>query len=144
MPNKRLLAIETTTEALSVALWLDGQVLEHVEQAPRRHAAEVLPQSQRLLAEAQCALGDLDALAAGTGPGSFTGVRIGIALLQGLAMGSDLPVFGVSSLKALAWGVHRETGHADIAAIADARMGQVYASLAVWQQCATIALRLRV
>lgn len=118
----RLLAFETATEACSVALWLDGEVRERFEVAPRRHAELALPWAEGLLADAGVARSQLDAIAVGRGPGAFTGVRLGIALAQGIALALDRPVVPVSTLAALAAPV---AGERVIAAI-DARMGEVY------------------
>ena len=98
----KLLAIETATEACSVALWIDGAVRERFEIAPRRHAELVLPWADALLAEAGIAKSQLDAIAIGRGPGAFTGVRLAIALGQGIALALDRPMVAVSTLAALA------------------------------------------
>ncbi len=118
----RLLAFETSTEACSVAVYVDGRVLERFEIAPRRHTELALPWAQALLAEAGVARSQLDAVAVGRGPGAFTGVRLAIAIAQGIALGLDLPVIPVSTLAALAM---RAGGERRLAAI-DARMGEVY------------------
>lgn len=122
----RLLALDTSTDACSVAL-LDGERLsERYELAPRVHAERVLPMLEALLAEAGLGLRDLDALAFGRGPGSFTGVRIATGLAQGLALGAGLPVVPVSSLAALAHGLGRRHGPGRVLAALDARMDEVY------------------
>lgn len=118
----RLLAFETATEACSVALWLDGDIRERFEVAPRRHAELALPWADALLAEAGVAKSQLDAIAVGRGPGAFTGVRLGVALAQGIALGLDRPVVPVSTLAVLAAPV----GGENIVAAIDARMGEVY------------------
>ena len=118
----RLLAFETATEACSVALWLDGAVIERFEVAPRRHAELALPWAEALLAEAGVAKAQLDAIAVGRGPGAFTGVRLAIAIAQGIALALDRPVVPVSTLAALALPA---PGERVLAAI-DARMGEVY------------------
>ena len=100
--SMKLLAFETATEACSVALWIDGDVRERFEVAPRRHAELVLPWAEQLLAEAGIAQSQLDAIAVGRGPGAFTGVRLAIALAQGIALALDRPVVPVSTLAALA------------------------------------------
>ncbi len=118
----KLLAFETATEACSVALWIDGDVRERFEIAPRRHAALALPWADALLAEAGLAKSQLDAIAVGRGPGAFTGVRLAIAVAQGIALALDRPVVPVSTLAALAM---QSSADRVIAAI-DARMGEVY------------------
>lgn len=118
----KLLAFETATEACSVALWIDGEVRERFEVAPRRHAELCLPWAQQLLAEAGIAKAQLDAIAVGRGPGAFTGVRLGISIAQGIALALGRPVVPVSTLAALAM---RASGERILAAI-DARMGEVY------------------
>ncbi|MBM7059892.1 tRNA (adenosine(37)-N6)-threonylcarbamoyltransferase complex dimerization subunit type 1 TsaB [Pseudomonas sp. UL073] len=121
-----LLALDTATEACSVALLHDGRVLSHYEVIPRLHAQRLLPMVQTLLAEAGVALSALDAIAFGRGPGAFTGVRIAIGVVQGLAFGLDRPVLPVSNLAALAQRVLRERGVQQAAAAIDARMDEVY------------------
>lgn len=124
----KLLAFETATEACSVALWIDGEVRERFGVAPRRHAELALPWADRLLAEAGIAKAELDAVAVGRGPGAFTGVRLGVALGQGIALALDLPVLPVSTLAALAMRGAAPAGDGDpgILAAIDARMGEVY------------------
>jgi tRNA threonylcarbamoyladenosine biosynthesis protein TsaB len=118
----KLLAIETSTEACSVALYVDGDVRELHELAPRRHTQLVLPWSEQLLADAGLRKSQLDAIAVGRGPGAFTGVRLAIAIVQGLALALDRPVLPVSTLATLAM---QGKGDRFLAAI-DARMGEVY------------------
>jgi tRNA threonylcarbamoyladenosine biosynthesis protein TsaB len=117
-----LLAFETATEACSVALWIDGALRERFEIAPRRHAELALPWADALLAEAGIAKSRLDAIAVGRGPGAFTGVRLAIAIAQGIALALDRPVVPVSTLQALAMQASAER----ILAAVDARMGEVY------------------
>ena len=124
----RLLAFETATEACSVAVWVDGAVHSRFEVAPRKHASLALPWADELLAEAGVARSQLDAIAVGIGPGAFTGVRLAVALAQGIALGLDVPVVAVSTLAVLAQSGLPEgvrAGQAIVAAI-DARMGEVY------------------
>ncbi len=97
----KLLAFELSTEACSVALWVDGDVRERHEIAPRRHAELALPWADALLAEAGLAKSQLDAIAVGRGPGAFTGVRLGISIAQGIALALDRPALPVSTLAAL-------------------------------------------
>lgn len=123
-----LLAIETATEACSVALWIDGDVRERFAIAPRQHAELALPWADALLAGAGIARSQLDAIAVGRGPGAFTGVRLAIALAQGIALALDRPVVPISTLAVLAAGVPRPPlqGEARILAAIDARMGEIY------------------
>jgi tRNA threonylcarbamoyladenosine biosynthesis protein TsaB len=117
----KLLAFETATEACSVALFVDGVVRERFELAPRRHAELALPWAEQLLAEAGIARSQLDAVAAGRGPGAFTGVRLAISIAQGIALALDRPVVPVSTLATLAM-----QSEGDVIAAIDARMGEVY------------------
>ena len=93
-----LLALDTATEACSVALLHDGKVTSHYEVIPRLHAQKLLPMIQQLLADAGTTLQAVDAIAFGRGPGAFTGVRIAIGVVQGLAFALDRPVLPVSNL----------------------------------------------
>lgn len=122
----RILAIETATDACSVALLLGHEVQERLEIAPRRHAALLLPFADALLADAGLPVQQLDAIAFGRGPGSFTGLRIAAGMAQGMAFGADLPVLPVSTLAALAQGTVREQGAQAVLAALDARMQEVY------------------
>ena len=119
----KLLALETATEACSVAVLVDGEVHERFEIAPRRHAELALPWAGQLLAEVGVAKSQLDAIAVGRGPGAFTGVRLAIAIAQGIALALDRPLLPVSTLAALAM---RAPGNGDVLAAIDARMGEVY------------------
>jgi len=122
----RILAIDTATEACSAALWKDGTTTAHFELCPREHTQRILPIVQDILTETGTTLTELDALAYGRGPGSFTGVRIGIGIAQGLALGANLPMIGVSTLATMAQGAWRKTGATCVLAAIDARMGEVY------------------
>lgn len=123
---QRILALDTATEACSVALALGDAVLADSVITPRGHTARVLPMVKALLAEGGVTLGALDGLAWGCGPGSFTGLRIGTSVVQGLALARDLPVAPVSNLEILAQGAWREAGSERVLAALDARMGEVY------------------
>lgn len=126
----KILAIDTSEDACSVALLIDEAVDSRHELAPRRHSELVLPMMDGLLAEAGLSLVQLDALAFGRGPGSFTGIRIAAAVTQGAAFAADLPVVPVSTLLALAEGARREYGAGRVLAALDARMSEVY-----WAAC---------
>jgi len=121
-----LLALDTATEACSVALLHEGRVLSHYEVIPRLHAQRLLPMIQELLAEAGVALSALDAIAFGRGPGAFTGVRIAVGVVQGLAFALERPVLPISNLAVLAQRAQREYGASQVAAAIDARMDEVY------------------
>lgn len=122
----QILAIDTATEACSVALWNNGVINAHFELCPRKHTQRILPMVQETLVASGASLNEIDALAFGRGPGSFTGVRIGIGIVQGLALGADLPMIGVSTLATMAQGAWRRTGATRVLAAIDARMGEVY------------------
>ncbi|MCH8537657.1 MAG: tRNA (adenosine(37)-N6)-threonylcarbamoyltransferase complex dimerization subunit type 1 TsaB [Alkalimonas sp.] len=122
----KLLALDTSTEACSVALLVDGQILALDEVCPQQHSKRVLPMVQQLLSEAELSLQQLDGLVFGKGPGSFTGVRIGVGVAQGLAFGADLPVHGVSTLAAMAQAAHRMQQAQQVIAAIDARMAEIY------------------
>jgi tRNA threonylcarbamoyladenosine biosynthesis protein TsaB len=124
--SAKILAFDTATENCSVALLVGDKVISRSEVAPRDHTKKVLPMVDELLKEAGLTLQELDALAFGRGPGSFTGVRIGIGIAQGLAFGADLPMIGVSTLAAMAQGSYRRHGATDVAVAIDARMSEVY------------------
>ncbi|MNF53041.1 tRNA threonylcarbamoyladenosine biosynthesis protein TsaB [compost metagenome] len=121
-----LLALDTATEACSVALLHDGQVISHYEVIPRLHAQRLLPMIKDLLAQAGVPLAALDAIAFGRGPGAFTGVRIAVGVVQGLAFALDRPVLPVSNLAVLAQRAQREHGASQVAAAIDARMDEIY------------------
>nr|WP_086940435.1 tRNA (adenosine(37)-N6)-threonylcarbamoyltransferase complex dimerization subunit type 1 TsaB [Thaumasiovibrio occultus] len=122
----KLLAVDTATENCSVALRIGDQVIHRSAIAPREHTLKVLPMVDEVLAEGGLTLNQLDGLAFGRGPGSFTGVRIGIGIAQGLAFGADLPMVGVSTLAAMAQAVYRTTGSEQVLTAIDARMDELY------------------
>ena len=121
-----ILAIETSSELASCALLRGGSVISRVSSGVRTHSQSVLPMIQELLAEAGIALKDCDAIAFGSGPGSFTGVRTACGIAQGLAFGAHLPVVPVVTLDAMALACHQRHGAAEVLAVLDARMGEVY------------------
>ncbi|HMA12492.1 MAG TPA: tRNA (adenosine(37)-N6)-threonylcarbamoyltransferase complex dimerization subunit type 1 TsaB [Steroidobacteraceae bacterium] len=126
----RLLALDTASARCSVALLDDDSLVTRAVETARDHAALILPMIDELLAEAGIALRALDGIAFGRGPGSFTGVRVAAAVTQGLAAGADLPVLGVSDLRALAAQARRVAAAAGpgslLLAAMDARMGEIY------------------
>lgn len=121
-----ILAIETSTELASAALLIGDALIFRESLGVQTHSESILPMVQQLLAEADLALARCDALAFGVGPGSFTGVRTACGVVQGLAFGADLPVAPVVTLEAMAQGCFEVTQAADVLAVLDARMGEVY------------------
>lgn len=119
----KLLALDTATERCSVALYVDGATIVRATETPRGHAELILPMVNEVLTESDLTLRDLDALAYGRGPGAFTGVRIAIGVVQGLAYGAARPVVGISNLAAVAQAC------ADVPSVLvcmDARMNETY------------------
>ena len=121
-----LLAIETSTDACSVALLAKGDTLLDHRVEPRRHGQLVLPMIDALLAEAALPRGALDGIAFGRGPGSFTGVRVAASVTQGIALGLDIGVVGVSTLGCIAEGCRRELGDTCVGVALDARLDEIY------------------
>ncbi|HAU4905952.1 TPA: tRNA (adenosine(37)-N6)-threonylcarbamoyltransferase complex dimerization subunit type 1 TsaB [Aeromonas hydrophila] len=122
----KILAVDTATEACSAALLVGEQVFSRWEEAPRAHTRKILPMVQAVLDDAGITLDELDAIAFGRGPGSFTGVRIGIGVAQGLAFGAGVSLIGISTLAAMAQGAHRLDGAEQVLTAIDARMNEVY------------------
>lgn len=118
----KILALDTSTEYCSVAVLLDSEILDQEVFAGQRHSELILPMVKRALGEAGLALVQLDGIAFGAGPGSFTGLRIACGITQGLAFGADLPVVGICTLEALA----QEAGENRVIAALDARMKEIY------------------
>jgi len=121
-----ILALDATEHACSVAVTDGIQCIEKLEQAPRRHAELLLPLLDAVLIEGGWASSDIDLLAVTTGPGAFTGLRIAVSAVQGLAFAWNRPVMPVSTLAALARGAHRIHGGEYFLPAMDARMEQVY------------------
>lgn len=93
-----LLAIDTAADICSVAISRDSSVIQRESSSARKHAADVLPMTQAVLTESALTLMQLDAIVMVSGPGSFTGLRIGTAVAQGLSFGADIPIIRISSL----------------------------------------------
>jgi tRNA threonylcarbamoyladenosine biosynthesis protein TsaB len=126
-----LLAIETSSEIASAALLLESktkglQILQRQTSGVVNHSQAILPMVQSLLSEAGIQLGDCQAIAFGSGPGSFTGVRTACGVVQGLAYGADLPVIPVVTLLAVAEAQRTASGALNVLTALDARMSEVY------------------
>ncbi|MCQ8105239.1 tRNA (adenosine(37)-N6)-threonylcarbamoyltransferase complex dimerization subunit type 1 TsaB [Methylomonas sp. SURF-2] len=122
----KLLAVETSTDACSAALFIDGEIREKFELAPREHTKLILPMIDSLMADAQLKPQQLDAVALSRGPGSFTGVRIATGVVHGIAFGADIPVVPVSTLAAIAQDFFdRQPEDAAFVAM-DARMHEIF------------------
>ena len=117
-----ILALDTSTEYCSVALWHDGAVVERCELAGQKHSEMLIGMIDALLKDAGFGINAMNGIAFGKGPGSFTGVRIACGAAQGLAFGANLPVAGVCTLEALA----EASGKSRVIAALDARMGELY------------------
>lgn len=124
----KILALETSTEVGSCALWLDGDVHERICPAGRPHSETLLPLVHSLLAEAGLSFGQLSALAFGVGPGAFTGLRVACGAAQGIGVAAGLPLLPVVSLEAMA----DAAGAEHVFSLLDARMGEVYH--AAWER----------
>ena len=122
MSSGKILALDCSTEYCSVALLVNGEYAERTERAGQRHSELLLPMIDAVLADGHLELHELDAIAFGAGPGSFTGLRIACGVAQGLAFGASRPVVPVPTLLALA----HATDARRVLAILDARMGEVY------------------
>ncbi|MBC7500287.1 MAG: tRNA (adenosine(37)-N6)-threonylcarbamoyltransferase complex dimerization subunit type 1 TsaB [Herminiimonas sp.] len=121
-----IIAIETSSELASAALLHDGIVIFRESAGVQSHSHAILPMVQALLAQSGITLSLCDAIAFGSGPGSFTGVRTACGIAQGLAYGLDLPVVPIVTLAAMAQACHEASGASDVLAILDARMDEVY------------------
>lgn len=117
-----LLALETSTEKLSIAIFRDGELFAREVDAGQRHSELALPLLHELLGEATLKIRDVDAIAFGQGPGSFTGVRIACGLAQGLALGLGKSLVPVQTQMALA----EQIGTHQVVVAIDARMGEIY------------------
>lgn len=122
----KILAIETSSTACSVALLIDDQLSELHEIMPMQQAQHILPMLKKLLLANNIALNQLDAIAFGCGPGSFTGIRIAASVAQGLGYACKLPIISISSLAALAEAAYRDLQWERLIVAIDARIQEVY------------------
>lgn len=121
-----LLAIDTATEACSVALLHGTETDSLFEVCPQQQSQQILPMIDTLLSKHGLAMSNIDAIAYGRGPGSFTGVRIATSTVQGLALGANVPVVEISTLAAMAQEAFEKYGSNVILSLIDARMKEVY------------------
>lgn len=121
-----LLVVDASSTLCSVALSYQGQQWHISEEQPRRQAQRLLPMVDELLKKAQVSKQDLQGIAYGCGPGSFTGIRIAASVTQGIALALDLPVLGVSSLQAVAQEVFAQSDAQQVMTIMNAHMGEVF------------------
>lgn len=121
-----ILAVDTSTEACSVALQIGDKTIAKFADEPRSHSRLLMPMVQQVLAEADIRVNQLDAIGVSIGPGSFTGLRIGFAAVQGMAYGADIPVVPVSTLELLSATYRRQANPqaGEIIALLDARMSE--------------------
>lgn len=121
-----ILSLDTCTESCSASLMVKGKIFSELAVVPREHSQRILPMVDSVLSQANIKLADVDLIAYGRGPGSFTGIRICTSMTQGLALGQDIPVIGLSTLQTMAQAVYDDQGAEQIIAAIDARMGEVY------------------
>lgn len=120
-----VLAFESSAKAASVALCRDGKMISQYSQCSGlTHSRTLLPMAEDMLKNAELTIRDVDAFAVAHGPGSFTGVRIGVSTVKGLAWAADKPCVGVSTLEAMAW--HGVSAGGYVCPVMDARRNQVY------------------
>lgn len=143
----KLLSFESSAVSASVALTEDDRLIAQIFQnCGLTHSRTLLPMAENLLQSCGVPLDEIDGFAVAAGPGSFTGVRIGVATVKGLALGAGQPCVGVSTLEAMAWGARALGG--ELCCVMDARAGQVYNALfsiengAPVRKCADRAIKL--
>lgn len=123
-----ILAFESSAKAASVALCRDGHLVSQYSQCSGlTHSRTLLPMAEDMLKNAELTLRDVDLIAVAHGPGSFTGIRIGVSTVKGLAWAGDTPCVGVSTLEAMAW--HGLAAGSYVCPVMDARRSQVYNAL---------------
>ena len=124
----RILAFETSAKSVGVALFADGKLLsESYQNTGLTHSQTLMVMAEDLMKQCAIQPADLQAVAVAAGPGSFTGVRIGVAAAKGLAWGLQIPCYGVSTLQSMALGLGVHTG--TVCTVMDARRSQVYNAL---------------
>jgi tRNA threonylcarbamoyladenosine biosynthesis protein TsaB len=124
--SMNILALDTSTECCSVAVSVGDAIQQRLEMTQRGHSDLILGMLDQLFAEAETTIDTIDVLAFGRGPGSFTGVRVGVAVAQGIAFARDIPVIPVSTLQAIAQDIIDTEAVEYVAVAIDARMGEIY------------------
>ncbi|AMA65215.1 tRNA threonylcarbamoyladenosine biosynthesis protein TsaB [Candidatus Arsenophonus lipoptenae] len=124
--DARILAIDTTSESCSVAIWSNGIVFTRFFLVSRNHEKKILPMIRQCLIDANLDLQHIDALAFGCGPGNFTGVRIAAGVAQGLSFGVNLPIIKISSLLTMSQGAYRKLNKKKVLVAIDAKIKEVY------------------
>ncbi|MCL5796075.1 MAG: tRNA (adenosine(37)-N6)-threonylcarbamoyltransferase complex dimerization subunit type 1 TsaB [Gammaproteobacteria bacterium] len=120
------LLIDTTGQGCHIGLTHQGVCWTDSDMQPQSHTKRVLPMIESLLTQAKLSMNEVQGIVYTKGPGSFTGVRVGVSVVQGLAFASSIPTLGVSTLMALAWQGYCQTQQSNVGAIIDARMAQIY------------------
>lgn len=126
-----LLVLDASASECSVALSVNGEVTDTCQSQPRKQTQVLMPMVKSLLTNANVKPSELDGIAFGNGPGSFTGIRIATSLVQGLSLAHDIPVLGISSLQGQAWQAYKTHGWQNVIAIMNAHMGEIF--LAAYQ-----------
>ncbi len=127
-----ILGLESSAKSASAALCRDGERLAcYMQCSGMTHSKTLLPMAEEILKQAGLRLEQVDAVAVARGPGSFTGIRIGVATVKGLCWGADKPAIGVSTLEAMAWNGECAPAGALICCAMDARRSQIYNALFV-------------
>ncbi|MBE1299064.1 MAG: tRNA (adenosine(37)-N6)-threonylcarbamoyltransferase complex dimerization subunit type 1 TsaB [Alteromonadaceae bacterium] len=121
-----ILVIDTATEACSVAVQKADDVVDQFEVCPQQHSKKILPMIDEVLVEAGLTFADVNVLGVAQGPGSFTGVRIAMGMIQGLSFAGQKPIVGLSTLQAMAQETYEDTGACRVISAIDARMSEVY------------------
>ena len=122
----KILAIDTATDTCSVALKINDSIIERHELAPQKQSELILPMIQAVLTESGLDLHQINAIAFGCGPGSFTGIRLATSIAQGLCFGANLPAIPISTLQAMAQGFYRTNQSKNVIIALDARMQEIY------------------
>lgn len=121
-----VLAIETSSDACSLALSKGKEIASYHELIPQQHTEKLLDFVQKVMSDLKVTFQDLDVVAAGCGPGSFTGTRLACSVAQGLAYSVGIPVISVSSLQVMAQGINREFHSLEVTVLVNAHMEQIY------------------